>query len=78
MNLQNIISNTEKSQFHFVLSPLGKWKGIIKAYQSILVAPLLPNITVYILIISPHIVYIVHLTSPCFLHVKVITKKCMS
>lgn len=79
MNLQNIISNTGKFQFHFVLPPLGKWKGVIKAYQSILVTPLLPNIiTVYILRISLHIVYIVHLTSPRFLHVKVITKKCMS
>lgn len=46
MNLQNIISNAEQSWLHFFLAPLGKWKGIIKAYQSILVAPLLPNIII--------------------------------
>lgn len=79
MNLQNIISNTEKSQLRFFLAPLGKWKGIIKAYQSILVAPLLPDIIiVYIQIISPHVVYIAHLTHPRFLLVIVTTKKCMS
>jgi len=75
MNLQNITSNTGKPQFHFVLPRFRKWKDIIKAYQSILVAPLLPSvITGYILIISLHIVYVVRLTTPCFLHVKLSQK----
>lgn len=79
MNLQNTILNTGKSQFHFVLPPLGKLKGIIKAYQSIVVTPLLPNITtMYILITFLCIVYIVHLASACFLCVKFLIKKCMS
>ena len=79
MNLQNTILYAGESQFHFFLPSSGKLKGIIKAYQSIVVAPLLSNITsMYILITSPRIVYIVYLTSACFLCAKFLIKRCMS